>query len=354
MRTDLGNGLVVDTKGYDAVAEIESTGDKYGTAKYIRKRKQECEAQARQYLTAHPKTNYYVMRGYPTMFDTEYNDPDENYIQLTTYTDDEIRRIKELFLELWNEGFEDPSLRAKSFEDIPQQELTRYECECGNDELDALVWNRAREEDFVACWIDWLHPVHAYYFRSWEYDRIKDEMHKYRSSRRVILTDEEYLYLLTEQLFDRHFSFNRLLLYNAPLAQKISNALDGDIMLESLNPYLIIMEEVMKDVEQIVGNIPVSESLYEDTVDGIMKHVHMNIEHNQIEIYWQNLPEGDFAMDHLEEGFARGIDAFAVQKLIGGKNFDEMADLIHERFAGPTAFEDFLAFIHENGIYEQQ
>ena len=354
MRTDLGNGLVVDTKGYDAVAEIESTGDKYGTAKYIRERKKECEEQARKYLAEHPKTNYYVMRGYPTMFDTEYNDPDENYIQLTTYTDDEIRRIKELFLELWNEGFEDPSLRAKSFEDIPQEELTRYECECGNDELDALVWNRAREEDFVACWIDWLHPVHAYYFRSWEYDRIKDEMHKYRSSRRVILTDDEYLYLLTEQLFDRHFSFNRLLLYNAPLAQKISNALDGDIMLESLNPYLIIMEEVMKDVEQIEGNIPVSESLYEDTVDGIMKHVHMNIEHNKIEIFWQTLPEGDFGMNHLEEGFAREIDAFAVQKLIGGKNFEQMADIIHERFTGPTAFEDFLAFIHENGIYEQK
>lgn len=352
MRTDLGNGMVVDTNGYDAVAEIESTGDKYGTAKYIRKRKKECEEQARQYLAEHPKTDLYVMHGYPTMFDTEDNDPDENYIQFTVYTEEEIRRIKELFFELWNEGFEDPSLRAKSFEDIPQSELSLTEFEGANDELDALVWDRAREQDFVACWIDWLHPVHAYHFSTWEYNRTKDEMYPRKAHYRVQLTDEEYLYLLTEQLFDRHFTFNRLMLYNAPLAQKICNATDGDLMLESLNPYLIIMEEVMADVEQIAGNIPVSRSLYEDTVDGIMKHVHMNIEHNKIEIFWQTLPEGDFGMNHLEEGYAREIDAFAVQKLIGGKNFDEMADLIHERFAGPTAYEDFLAFIHENGIYE--
>ena len=57
-------------------------------------------------------------------------------------------------------------------------------------------------------------------------------------------------------------------------------------------------------------------------------------------------------MNHLEGDSSKEIDAFAVQKLIGGKNFDEMADLIHERFAGPTAYEDFLTFIHENGIYE--
>ena len=354
MRTDLGNGLVVDTNGYDAVAEIESTGDKYGTAKYIRERKKECEEQARKYLAEHPKTNYYAMHGYPTMFDTEDNDPQDDYLYLMTYTDEEIRRIKELFLEVWNDGIEDPSQRAQSFEDIQQEKLTRYEFEGGNDELDSLVWDRAREEDFVACEVDLLHPVHAYRFRTWEYDSVKDEMKKYPSYYRIILTDEEYLYLLTEQLFDRHFSFNRLMLYNAPLAQKICNASDGNFMLESLNPYLIIMDEVMADVEQIVGNIPVSESLYEDTVDGITKHVHMNIEHNQIEIFWQALPVDDFGMNHLKQEFAQKIDAFAVQKLIGGKNFDEMADLIRDRFNGPTAYEDFLAYIHENGIFEQK
>jgi hypothetical protein len=184
--------MVVDTNGYDAVAEIESTGDKYGTAKYIRKRKKECEEQARQYLAEHPKTDLYVMHGYPTMFDTEDNDPDENYIQFTTYTEEEIRRIKELFFELWNEGFEDPSLRAKSFEDIPQSELSITEFEGANDELDALVWDRAREQDFVACWIDWLHPVHAYHFSTWEYNRTKDEMYPRKAHYRVQLTDEEY------------------------------------------------------------------------------------------------------------------------------------------------------------------
>ena len=67
----------------------------------------------------------------------------------------------------------------------------------------------------------------------------------------VELTDEEYLYLLTEQLFDSCFSFNRLLLYKPELAREICNATDGTATMYALNPYLIIMDEVVEDAKKI-------------------------------------------------------------------------------------------------------
>jgi hypothetical protein len=103
--------------------------------------------------------------------------------------------------------------------------------------------------------IDLNTPLHAYLFSGYRYDVNTQTMDTHRYYRRVVLTDEEYLYLLTEHVNDRYFTFNRLLLLNAPLAQKICAA-TADVdstMVASTNPYLILMDEVASDMETIVG-----------------------------------------------------------------------------------------------------
>lgn len=339
----------VETQGYNVVEELEAKGDPYGVAGYLRKHRQECEEQARQYLAEHSKTTYYVMTGYPSYID---DDADLECGHLTTYTDDEIRRIKELFLELWNSDIDDPSHYAKSFEDIPQEELTRVEFEGANDELDALVWQHAEAEDFIANVVDWLHPVHAYRFRTWRYNRQKDQMSS-KTTLPVILTDEEYLFLLTEQLADRHFTFNKLLLVNPSLAQKICEATAGDVMFPSFGPYLILMDEVVEDMEQILGHEPVDDELCSTNDDGHHYHVHMIVEKDLMEVYWEDLPDDDFAMDHLTTGRVKGIDAKAVKQLFEATDYEDMLERIQKRFNSQTAYDDLLAYLHENNIFEQ-
>ena len=239
-------GCKLFTEGYDAVAELEAQGDPNGFAKWIRKKKEEYAQQARTYLTNHPKSNYYTMYGYSAIVETD----DDVFTRLVPYTDAEVQRIKELFVELWNQGPTDPDIYAHTYEDIPQCELTYSEYGEMNAELDALVWARGVGMDFNPNRLDLQSSVHAYQFSTWEYVPEKKAMGLW-SRYLVILTDEEYLYLLTEQLFDDDFSFNRLVLTNPSLAQRICAATDGDGTIMRDKPYLILLDEVQADAAQI-------------------------------------------------------------------------------------------------------
>lgn len=245
MKSRVAGGTIF-TNGYDVVAELEAQGDPHGTAKWIREKKEEYAQQARTYLANHPKSKFYTMYGYSTMVETD----DDVFTRLVAYTDEEVQRIKELFVELWNQSPTDPDIHANTYDDIPQQELTFSEFGELNAELDALVWERGSDLNFNANRLDLQSSVHAYQFSTWEYDPEKKEM-GFWSRYRVILTDEEYLYLLTEQLFDDYFSFNRLILTNPSLAQWICAATDGDGTIMRYRPYLILLDEVQEDAAQI-------------------------------------------------------------------------------------------------------
>ena len=164
MRTSIG-ALNVTTKGYDVVAELEAQGDKYGMAKYIRENKKECEEKARQYLAEHPKTTYYIASGYPTMMAHEDFTPEPNYSALIPFTEDEIERIKQLIVQVWNESDSDSPIQ--SIDDIDDFCLSDWEG--ANDELDHLIWERAEFYDFVLTDLDLNHPVHAYEFHTFAY-----------------------------------------------------------------------------------------------------------------------------------------------------------------------------------------
>lgn len=48
-----------------------------------------------------------------------------------------------------------------------------------------------------------------------------------------------------------------------------------------------------------------------------------------------------------------GIDAKAVMQLLEANDYYEMVERISERFKDKTAYEDLLAYLHENGIFER-
>ena len=88
----------------------------------------------------------------------------------------------------------------------------------------------------------------------------------------VELEDEEYLYLLTEQLVavtsvGAPFTFNTLVYDRPELARKISKAAetaltDGTFRINM--PYLVIFDEVLSDVEAIAGPWTGDDVLYSE------------------------------------------------------------------------------------------
>lgn len=81
--------------------------------------------------------------------------------------------------------------------------------------------------------------------------------------------------------------------------------------------------------------------------------VNMYVENDQIELAWQKVRDDDFSLDSLLEGGVTGIDAKAVMQLLEANDYYEMVERISEHFKDKTAYEDLLAYLHENGIFER-
>ena len=248
MKTNFEAG-VIDTKGYDVIAELEDQNLK----EYLIKRREEAAQKARQYLAENPKKVYYCMTGYPT--DVPWDEvPEQDFCSLISYTNEEVERLKQLIVEVWNMDAE-PENQINSYDEL-DPDCNLDDLRGCNSELDQLLWERAEKQDFALSMIDLNTPLHAYLFSGYRYDVNTQTMDTHRYYRRVVLTDEEYLYLLTEHVNNRYFTFNRLLLVNAPLAQKICAATEDvdSTMVASTDPHLILMDEVASDMEAIIGS----------------------------------------------------------------------------------------------------
>ena len=347
MRTAIGS-IVMETNGYDILAELDTQNDTSGLREYLLKRKQEAAEKAQQYLSENPKEFCYRAIGYPTDIPWD-EEPELDYCCLMRYTDQEVARIKELIVEMWNK-YSGPEGQLQSYEELcPTADLR--DLQDVNAELDQLLWDKAEESDFALRCIDFNQPLHAYLFSTYEYDTRKQEMCSHRHYHRVILTDEEYLFLLTEQLNNRDFTFNHLLLCRPELAKKICAATaDKDLMSISVNPYIIIMDELQSDMEKILGHEPLHEMLCSCNTDGYSYVVNVYVENDELSLNWQRVKDDDFSLDSLCEGNTKGIDAKAVMQLMGAKDYYEMMDRISERFSGKDAYENLLEYLNQNGV----
>ena len=347
MRTKIG-AVVMETKGYDVIAELEQKEDNFGVKNFLLKRKQEAEDKARKFLAENPKPNYYIAIGLPTTVPWD-EDMEDLYSCLLCYTDEEVLRLKQLIVETWNQDT-DPEDQVTSYEEIDPTENLRI-LRGINKELDELLWDRAEESYFDLGNIDLNQPQHAYLFSTYSYNKREQQMAPCRYSRKVVLTDEEYLYLLTEQVNDRDFTFNRLLLYKPELAQKICDATaDYDPVASMQVPYIILMDELESDMEKILGHEPLHEMLCSCNENGYNYVVNAYVNNDELSVAWQRVKDDDYNLDSLTEGETNGINAQTVMQLLEAKDYYEMMDRICERFVGKTAYEDLLDYLHTNGV----
>lgn len=235
------NAFTIKSRGYDL---LETGNDNPSSAaKWLREKTAECEAKAREYFATKQRIKYYLLSGRLELgSECHY---------LLPFSDEEVALVKQLVVDEYKAYMdEDEGPIASTFEEVCE-DLPLYELE-GNEELDRLVFEPA-QDDFIGEYvnvhkIDFEHPRYLYRASYFEYGMEKPYVTK------VELTDEDYIYLLTQKLLNDHFSFNRLLLYRPELAQDINEQLDGclhDYEWESNNPFLIMLDEIDMDAAAI-------------------------------------------------------------------------------------------------------
>jgi hypothetical protein len=180
----------------------------------------------------------------------------------------------------------------------------------------------------------------------------------------VELTDEEYIYLLTEQLSDRRrFTFNHLTFENPQLAIKIANVVArieastnrvphynkwGYSYNEyNSNPLLIIFDEVLADVEAIQGPLSYSKQLYYTGFfvdDDNWYCAYVATEGRQMYLLEGNDP---FSSRRV---YLNDINADEVMKHLEAVDYPDMLNKLKDRYHTSTALEDIKSWLEAEDI----
>ena len=350
--------MTVNVDGYDIIKELEESENRdfNHLAKIMREKTQECEEKAKDYFfNKKERTRWYAVEisGGP-YWDDEVRS--HMYLKLN---DDEVSHLKELIVEVANEDVDDDE-KFSSYQEF-QEEIDLYELENLNKELDKLLFDKL---DGAVYHID-LENAHSVYGMTCRgYDEHRQEMRE-PVKVGVELEDDEYLYLLTQQLLDRYgFTFNRLLLYNPALAQKINDKIDGCYMDYHFNnsmPYLIQLDEVRDDIFAIEGPEPYDDELFTDEKGPVMSHVVANTKGYDLTVFEEfydtskpMISAGDPTPEHPHR-YLEKIPAEKVKEILGVNDYKVMIETLKERF-GTTAkcYDELKNFLDENGIsYEE-
>ena len=347
MKTELAPGLVMETQGYDVVEALEKSGD-MEMAEWMRGEIGKYETMAREYLMKKERTKYYLLSGF-----SAYEDDDRDVDMMHALTDEEVVSLKKLFSKAYAEYQETPG-KEYSIEEIVS-DFGLHELEGIDDELDAFLIG-----DCFYCMnmriqsMDLDHVHYLYRMSCRGYDERRGEMMD-PVSFRIELTDDEYVFLLGQQLMNRYgFNFNRLLLVRPELAQKIceraESAYFGWISPNNM-PFLIQMDDVRADAEAMAGPEPITCQLYEYADESISSHVVVNTEGRSMTVFeeiWKDCAPAE-PMKKLEE-----ISADEVMKLLNAKNYFEGVDMLKERFGSATGYQDIKNFFDEMHVSYQE
>lgn len=347
MKTELAPGLVMETQGYDVVEALEKSGD-MEMAEWMRDEIGKYETMAREYLMKKERAKYYLLSGF-----SAYEDDDSDVDIMHALTDEEVVSLKKLFSKAYAECQETPG-KEYSIEEIVS-DFGLHELEGIDDELDAFLIGDCFDRMNMHLQSMDLDHVHYLYRMSCRgYDERRGEMMD-PVSFRVELTDDEYVFLVGQQLMNRYgFNFNRLLLVRPALAQKIceraESAYFGWISPNNM-PFLIQMDDVRADAEAIAGPEPITCQLYEYADESISSHVVVNTEGRSMTVFeeiWKDFAPAE-PMKKLED-----ISADEVMKLLNVKNYFEGVDLMKERFGSATGYQDFKNFLDEMHVSYQE
>ncbi len=246
-------GMYVDDEGcFDN--EDDASFEEYEKQRYA-----EAEAKAKDYFyNKKVRVARYCSDGYLDGF------PDYQHSAFIYISDNNIDRIKKIVLAdvKTNEGLD----TGITFEDV-QKTVSFDKIYRRNEELRSLLdidesvdfydsdGHVVMTEDYIPSVIGFDYPMYSYWFSYVAYNK-DNTFVATPEIFDVMLTDEEYITLLTQLLlsYPDDYTFNQLLTSHPDLAAKISRP----VMCEM--PYIILLDEVKEDALAIVSSSEFKES----------------------------------------------------------------------------------------------
>lgn len=302
------------------------------------KRRAEVESKAKQYLYTQKKRRPY----YDLSFANAYNHDEE---VTTEYycSEEEFAHLSQLLIDAFNKKF--PSQGPIATIDELNKKRCIYELHGFDPELDNFL--SSDSENGIEVTEFGPVPHYNYCMSCYFWDSTTGRMSK-RSRFSVELTDDEYIYLLTEQLLDRSpDSYNRLVFTRPNLAMKICGYAEMSDFGVRNAPYLIIFDELLDDAEAIDGPVSVNRYIYSNGIFLDSYNISAHTNGRQLSICEENFigekPQSEWRK--LED-----IDADKVQKLLGVRNYSQMLNTMRSLCTNPSPFDAIKAWLDKEHL----
>jgi hypothetical protein len=310
---------------------------------YVAERMKKAENQAYKYLYGKKERKPYYWAEGNTLYDVECRNGAFFHL-----TDDEITRIKQLIIDTVNadQPEAEPVTTVKEALSCLHYSEIFEQCE----ELRTLLGERCEKANLDPEKIDFDTRYYFYDFSIVTYNYDEDKTCG-PIAVDVMLSDKDYLTLLSLQIYDRkNFCFNKLLKTNPELATKLCKKVEDGMFSCSHFvhfPYTILFDEVRADAEIIDGPIDESDEIFVEDIGEETHQVTAYASNHLMSIseYFINDAD-DFFKDHN----IYQIDADAVMTALGAKNYRDIMIKLKEKFNTPSAFSDIKAWLTASGI----
>lgn len=311
--------------------------------KFVAQRKAKAESQAREYFyNKKERKPYYWAEG------NTLDDVDNLNEAFFHFTDDEVSRIKQLIIDTVNSDQPEAERVITVKEAI--ECLTYNEIFEQNEELRNLIGKRFDDANLDPDNIDFDTRYYFYKFGVVAYNYDENQVCG-PITVEVMLSDEDYLTLLTLQLLERdNFCFNQLLNTNPELAIRLNSRVEGTIYgwrFPVHVPFAILFDELRADAEVIDGPIGVSDEIFVESTADAMHHVIASAYSRILSITEESLKDEAFFADHHHIG---QINADAVMTALGAKDYHDMMKKLKEKFSTSSVFADIKAWLTASGI----
>ena len=305
----------------------------------VAQRKAQAESKAREYFYNKKEHKPYYWAEGITL--DEYDNPQEAYFH---FTDEEVSRIKQLIIDTVNA--DDPDANPVSTVKEAIDQLTYSEIFELSEELRHLLQERCDEANLDPENIDFDTRHYFYRFCVVAYDYGKDKGCD-PFPVEILLSDEDYISLLTLQLLERKdFCFNDLLNKNPELATKLNKRVGGEFYCWG-HPYTILFDEVRADAEAIDGPAPVTENIFTDDNDDHLFHVVAHVERRLLTLTEEKMNNDDL---FSKERTLDGIDVNKVMTALEVNSYPEMISKFKETFSTLSAFDDIKVWLTGHDI----
>lgn len=298
---------------------------------------------AQAFLARKERVKYYIVEG------SDADGGDGCQCGEFCFTDEEVARIKQLMSDAYVKYMNLPA-GEYSMEQI-QEEVGFWELQGQIDELDELLFTPCEEDFFMSLdKIELDNPVYYYQMSCHIFNEAKRKMEA-PIPFRMILTDEEYVQLLTLQLmYRKELSFNYLFKMNKQLACKINDWAAGVFWKhQSLMhcPYVVTLDEIREDAFRVDGPEPMLQTLSEDDSIDFSTYVTAFMERRTVRVEKEIM---DNRVYELSVYRVEDISADELTARLGATDYEEMMKKLKSRFKGKSAYEKFRAFLDAEKI----